>query len=164
MELLIDPHLALGNIAASGQKIVDDLLRKDKSRSVGSCRVCQILQLPVLRQQRLDIAAQHTELTHCVEMTGYRVPSEESLSFTAGITPFPNQNTVIIGLVADTGIVGEHDFGEIIVEDTADIFDSPVVIGYTFKISTDILKACPEVRSGSKDLINDLIDAEKRIL
>ena len=47
----------------------------------------------------------HTELAHRIEMTGYCVPSEESLSFTAGITPFPDQNAVIVGLVADTGIV-----------------------------------------------------------
>ena len=96
-------------------------------------------------------------------MTCYRIPSEESLSFSAGITPFPDQNAVIIGLVADTGIVSQDELGEIIVEDTADILDSPVGIGYTFEISADILKACPEVGSGSKDLIDDLIDAEKRI-
>ena len=97
-------------------------------------------------------------------MTCYRVPSEESLSFTAGITPFPDQNSVIIGLVTDTGIVGEHDFGEIIVEDTADILDASVGIGYAFKISADVLKACTEIWSGRKDFIDDLIDAEERIL
>ena len=97
-------------------------------------------------------------------MTGYRIPSEKSLSFTAGITPFPDQNAVIVGLVADTGIVSQDNLGKIIVEDTADILDSPVGIGYTFEISADILKACPEVRCSREYLIDDLIDAEERIL
>ncbi len=49
------------------------------------------------------------------------------------------------------------------VEDTADVFDSPVGIGNTFKISANVLKACAEVRRGCKDLINDLINAEEWI-
>ena len=64
---------------------------------------------------------QHTKQAHCFKVSGNGVPTMKALSFTVRITTFPNEQSVLVGLIAYTGVICKYNLRKIIVEYTADI-------------------------------------------
>ena len=163
VELLIDSHFPLRDAAATGENSIDNLLRESKSRGLSFlCPCCHQAQLPVNGRQRLHRILQLSEQPHRFKVLSNDAPTVKALCRSGEIAVCPNQQPILIGLVAHTPTVTQNDLGIVVVENALDIRNTGVLISGSFKECPYLVFACFQVRRGAKDLTNGVVAAEER--